>query len=145
MSMIDAAAEAELVRAARAAQTAALARGDYDAVARHWTEDVTMRRALGHAVSGIAAARAALAPPAGGGAHIVYQRRAIQVEVSVRWPLAFEEGVWSGHPGSADAAPVIAGRYAAQWVKRDGAWLIRSEVFVALTCAGAGCDFDALP
>jgi hypothetical protein len=40
---------------------------------------------------------------------------------------------------------VIGGRYSAQWVKRDGRWLIRSEVFVALTCAGAGCEAAAVP
>ena len=40
---------------------------------------------------------------------------------------------------------VISGRYAAQWVQRDGRWLIRSELFVALHCADAGCSFMALP
>ena len=138
-------AEAAAVRAARAAQTAALAAGDYAEVARRWTADVTIRRALGHPLAGAEAARLALAPRAGAAPHIVYQRHARSVEVSARWPLAFEEGVWSGHPGSAATAPAISGRYAAQWVKRDGVWLIRSEVFVALDCAGDGCGFDALP
>ena len=36
--------------------------------------------------------------------------------------------------------PLIRGRYAAQWIKRDGRWLIRAEVFVALGCANAGCS-----
>ena len=40
---------------------------------------------------------------------------------------------------------VIGGRFSAQWVKRDGKWLIRSEVFVALSCAGVGCAAAALP
>jgi hypothetical protein len=40
---------------------------------------------------------------------------------------------------------VIGGRYSAQWVKRGGRWLIRSEVFVALTCDGAGCAAAAVP
>jgi hypothetical protein len=40
---------------------------------------------------------------------------------------------------------VIGGRYSVQWVKRDGRWLIRSEVFVALTCAGTGCASKAVP
>jgi hypothetical protein len=34
---------------------------------------------------------------------------------------------------------------AAQWVKRYGKWLIRFEVFVALTCADAGCKSVAVP
>ena len=63
----------------------------------------------------------------------MYQRESVTVEVSMHWPLAFEEGRWSGHPGNVEATPIIGGRYAAQWVKQDGRWLIRSEVFVALT------------
>jgi len=34
---------------------------------------------------------------------------------------------------------VIGGRYAAQWHRISGRWLIRSEVFVALTCSGDPC------
>lgn len=128
--------DAALIRAARAAQTAAIASGDLDAVAGFWTEDITVRRALGQSVSGVAQALAALTP--GGNAALVYQREAVSVEVSPHWPLAFEEGRWSGHPGSAQAAAVIGGRYAAQWAKQDGRWLIRAEVFVALTGTGPG-------
>jgi len=40
---------------------------------------------------------------------------------------------------AADGRPLVRGRYAAQWIKRDGRWLIRAEVFVALGCANAGC------
>lgn len=123
--------DAALIRAARAAQTAAIASGDFNTVARFWTEDITVRRALGQSVSGVAEALAALTPDSD--APLVYQREAVSVDVSPYWPLAFEEGRWSGHPGSVQAAPVIGGRYAAQWVKQDGRWLIRAEVFVALT------------
>jgi len=47
--------------------------------------------------------------------------------MSAAWPLAFEEGDWAGHLGSAAGPAVIGGRYAAQWVKRDGRWLIRER------------------
>ena len=40
---------------------------------------------------------------------------------------------------------VIGGPYSAQWVRREGRWLIRSELFVAVTCAGAGCGSRAVP
>jgi len=122
--------DAGLIRAARAAQTAAIASSDFEVVASFWTEDITVRRALGQSVNGVAEALAALTP--GSDAPLVYQREAVSVEVSQHRPLAFEEGRWSGHPGSAQAAPVIGGRYAAQWVKQDGRWLISAEIFVAL-------------
>jgi ketosteroid isomerase-like protein len=137
--------DAEIIRAARTAQTQALAKDDVATVAKYWTPDITIRRALGQTVDGVDAARKVIEPTGNMTNRIVYQREAVSVEVSPNWPLAYEEGRWSGHPGSVDAAPIIGGRYSAQWVKRDGKWLIRSEVFVALTCAGAGCKAAAVP
>lgn len=146
-------ADAQAVRTARAAQNDAIAAGDLDAVTAFWTEDVTVRRALGSPVVGRDAARAAFEPPTGvppiGAAtttpRIVYRRIPHVVEVSTQWPLAFESGVWEGREGTAAGPVIIGGKFSAQWVKRDGRWLIRSEVFVALTCAGAGCSLVAVP
>jgi ketosteroid isomerase-like protein len=137
-------AEAD-IRTARATQNKAIADGDVDVAASIWTEDVTMRRGLGQAVIGRAGYREMLLSSSSGQNPVVYQRVAVSVNVSDRWPLAYEEGRWAGHAGDADGQAVIAGRYAAQWVQRDGRWLIRSEVFVALTCEGEGCLFEALP
>ena len=133
------------IRTARATQTKAMADRDLDAVATFWSEDVTMRRALGHAVNGRSEYRSMLRSAGSERNPIIYQRAAVTVEVSRRWPLAYEEGQWSGHIGDVDRPAAMAGRYAAQWVKRDGRWLIRSEVFVALTCDGDGCSYEALP
>jgi ketosteroid isomerase-like protein len=137
-------AEAD-IRTARATQNKAIADGDVDVAASIWTDDVTMRRGLGQAVIGRAGYREMLLSSSSGQNPVVYQRVAVSVNVSDRWPLAYEEGRWAGHAGDADGQAVIAGRYAAQWVQRDGRWLIRSEVFVALTCEGEGCLFEALP
>jgi ketosteroid isomerase-like protein len=139
------AADRTALREARIAQNRAIAAGDLDRVASFWTDDVTVRRALGQPLSGRAAARQALEPPAAPGSRVVYQRNATAFDVSAHWPLAFETGRWEGHSGSASGPTVIGGRYSAQWVKRDGRWLIRSEVFVALSCAGAGCESAAVP
>ena len=139
------AADRAALRNARLAQNRAIAAGDLDRVASFWTDDVTVRRALGQPLSGRAAARQALEPPATPGSRVVYQCNATAFDVSPHWPLAFETGTWQGHSGTVSGPAVIGGRYSAQWVKRDGKWLIRSEVFVALTCAGAGCDSAAVP
>ena len=87
----------------------------------------------------------ALEPAGPAASRLVYQRLTEDVTVSAKWPLAFETGRWEGRLGTPGGPVVIAGRFSAQWVKRDGQWLIRSEVFVALTCSGAGCDAVAVP
>ena len=138
-------ADQTAIRDARAAQNSAIAAGDLDRAASFWTEDVTVRRALGQALSGRDAARKALEPTAAPGSGLVYQRLTKDVEVSPKWPLAFETGTWEGHVGTLTGAVVIGGRFSAQWVKRGGQWLIRSEVFVALTCSGSGCESAVVP
>jgi uncharacterized protein (TIGR02246 family) len=138
-------ADQRAIRAVRVAQNEAIAAGDLDRVASFWTEDVTVRRALGQPLAGRTAARQALEPPATPGPRLVYQRLTKDVEVSPKWPLAFETGTWEGHLDTITGPTVIGGRYSAQWVKRGDRWLIRSEVFVALTCAGVGCEVAALP
>jgi ketosteroid isomerase-like protein len=135
------------IRESRVLQTQALAKNDLDTVVKYWDPAITIRRALGHPVDGAQAARKLLepAPNQNPATTVVFQREATSVTVSPHWPLAFEEGRWSGHVGSASAKPILSGKYAAQWVKRDGIWLIRSEVFVALDCADAGCKAAVLP
>lgn len=135
------------IKESRRLQTMALAKGDLDTVVKYWDPAITIRRALGHPVDGAQAARKLLEPSAtqNPATAIVFQREATSVTVSSNWPLAYEEGKWSGHVGTADSKPIMTGKYAAQWVKRDGVWLIRSEVFVAIDCADAGCKATALP
>ena len=139
-------ADEAAIRLARITQTKALAANDLDRVVSYWTGDITIRRALGQPVTGAVEARKVLEPAAPSASPpVIYQRESVSVLASSNWPLAYEEGRWSGHVGSADAPPILGGRYSAQWVKRDGKWLIRSEVFVALTCAEAACKFPAVP
>jgi ketosteroid isomerase-like protein len=135
------------IREARRVQTQALARDDLDTVVKHWAPEITIRRALGQPVEGAAAARKLLEPNpnANPATRVVFQREAVSVSVSGHWPLAYEEGRWSGHVGAASGPVIMSGRYAAQWVKREGRWLIRSEIFVAIDCSGAGCAAQALP
>ena len=128
--------EAAEVRAARAAQNVALAKHDLDRVASFWTDDIVIRSGLGRVIESKTAYKNAFA----GDSDLVYNREPDRVDVSNndKWPLAFESGIWTARVGGS-GPPIIRGRYAAQWIKRNGKWLIRSEVFVALTCSGKGC------
>jgi uncharacterized protein (TIGR02246 family) len=129
--------EAAAVRAVRAAQNSAIAQHDIDRAASFWTDDVVIRSALGRVIQGRANYRSVMSADS----VTVYRRDPERVDVSGndRWPLAFESGTWTGR-GARDGRPLLRGRYAAQWVKRDGRWLIRAEVFVALGCSGTGCS-----
>jgi ketosteroid isomerase-like protein len=138
--------EAQAVRTARLRQNAAIASHDLDAVAAGWTEDVTICRALGTQVAGKAAYRQLFETDDPASADtLVYERIPADVEVSPVWNLAFETGTWTGRDHGGKGAALIRGRYSAQWVKRDGRWLIRAEVFVALAGEGPGLKFKAVP
>ncbi len=135
----------QAILGARAAQNAAMLSGNLDSVASFWTEDVTIRRGLGIPQSGRAEYRKIMEVSGNADSAILYQREPSEVEVGGAWPLAFETGTWKGFLKSDPQHPTITGRYSAQWVKRGRRWLIRSEVFVALECAGSGCASKALP
>jgi ketosteroid isomerase-like protein len=133
------------IREARIAQNRAIAVSDLASVERFWTEDVTVRRALGIPVAGRAEARKAFEITGPRDSTVIYQRTTTAVELSIAWPLAFETGTWTGQLRDLFGPTVISGRFSAQWVKRDGHWLIRSEVFVPLACGGVGCTYRAVP
>jgi len=136
--------DAREIRTARRAQNAAMAAGEVDRAATWWTDDVAIRRGLGAPVSGLAAYKAILERAPVSDTALVYDRSTTGVTVSDHWPLAFETGMWVARRGGKGMA-LITGQYSAQWVKRDGKWLIRAEVFVALKCARAGCESKAIP
>ena len=134
------------VKAARLAQNAAIASHKVDEIASYWTDDVTICRGLGFQLAGKVAYRKLFeADDPTSPEQIVYQRIPASVDVATTWPLAFETGTWQGHRGAASGPVVIQGRYSAQWVNRGGHWLIRSEVFVALSGSGPGLQMTAVP
>ena len=140
-SLVD---EAEMVRQARLYQNNAMAIGNIEAAASFWTEDVTLRRGLGASIIGKEAYRALLDSSPNENS-LIYVREPDLIDISPHWPLGFESGTWTARRGSLDGPIAITGRYSAQWVKRDGYWLIRSEVFVALTCTDLTSSWPALP
>ena len=139
------AGDEEAVRAARARQNRAIAEGRIDEIASFWTDDVTICRGLGGQTAGKAAYRKLFEDDVSTPERLVFVRETSSIEVSARWPLAFETGIWSGRRGGVDGPVVISGRYSAHWVKRGEHWLIRAEVFVALEADSVGRDMKAVP
>jgi hypothetical protein len=54
-----------------------------------------------------------------------------EVIVNPNTKLAWETGTWKGYYENSDE-PVVGGKYAAQWTKASGTWLIQSQLFVTL-------------
>ena len=132
--------ERAAVRAARLAQNDAIARRDLARVASYWAPDVSIRAGLGRAITGRQAYLAAFAADSS----LRYERIPTEIVVSEHWPVAYEQGRWTGRlASSAGDAPLLSGRYSAQWLKSGGRWLIRSEVFVAIDCSGEACRWPA--
>ena len=144
VSMNAQVSDTALIRRARLAQNDAMARGDTAATASYWTDDVIIRRGLGAAGIGRAEYLRIVGTDRSDTA-VVYTREPTDIDVSAAWPLAFETGTWRANVGSPEGPRIITGRYSAQWVKRNGHWLIRSEVFVALRCENVGCKSVAVP
>lgn len=136
--------DVDVVRQARMDQNDAMASGDIERVASFWTDDITLRRGLGASLVGKDVYRA-LMDAAPNEESVIYVREPDLIEVSPNWPLAFECGTWTARRGGPNNPPLISGRYSAQWVKWEGRWLIRSELFVALTCSDAACAWPVSP
>lgn len=127
--------DADTIREFRRAHNAAIARGDYAAIAGLFAEDITVRAGLGRALTGRQAYRDAFIADSA----MTYLRTPDEVTVSSKWPIAYERGHWTGAPRNTDAS--LSGQYSAQWIKLRGKWFIRSEVFVALWCTGQACNW----
>jgi hypothetical protein len=86
------------IRTARGEQNAAMETGNADLAATWWTEDITIRRALGQDVHGRTAYRQILIPTGNRDSSLVYQRDPESIEVSAHFPQCregspFEHGV----------------------------------------------------
>ena len=128
MTLASLGANEREILSARQSQNQAIAAFDADRVAGFWTDDVELRRGLGQLVLGRAAYRQLFVESGNRDSALVYQREPSHIESSPTWPLAFESGTWEAHVGRIDGPVVIRGQYGAQWVKRDGRWLIRSLI-----------------
>ena len=134
----QAASDQALIRQARAASNQAIARHDVPGVLAFLADEFQVsasngsfmrRKEMGDAFTGrFAEFRDA-----------VYVRTPETVEVNPAGTVAAETGTWTGSWTTPGGPFRTGGRYAASWRKVDGKWLIHSELFVPLFCAGPGC------
>jgi len=130
--------DAMIIRAARLAQNQAIRGRYFDSAAAFWLPNVVVSAGLGLAFQGREVYQRAFVLDSA----ITYNREPDSITVSPNWPLAWEQGRWTGRP-HAGGEPVISGQYSAMWMKVGNRWLIRSELFVATNCAQLACAWPA--
>ncbi|MFN1834942.1 YybH family protein [Balneola sp. MJW-20] len=97
------------------------------------TEDVLITTGNGSLISGKQELRDYVnAAGATDGERMFWIRTPDEVVVNKSRGLAWETGTWKGYSEADDRRSVIGGKYSAQWVKEEGKWLIRSQLFVTL-------------
>lgn len=55
-----------------------------------------------------------------------------EIDVHAETGLAWERGTWKGYTPESGQKSVTGGKYAAQWIKQNGAWKVNSELFVKM-------------
>lgn len=131
--------DAERIRALRAQSNAAIARHDVPAILSFLDDEFHVTAGSGTMFQGVDEMGDAFARQFAEFSDVKYVRTIESIEISASAPLAAEVGTWVG-TWTTPAGPLrTGGRYSASWRKRDGEWVIRSELFVTLFCEGTGC------
>lgn len=66
-----------------------------------------------------------------------YVRETDSISISNSNPLAAEHGHWTGRFRQPDGIQELKGVYLSMWRRTEAGWMIRSELFVTLSCTGS--------
>lgn len=136
--------EVETIREARLAQNQAIREKDLNAIAEVLEPDVHVTSGIGIHIVGRDAYRRAYEDDFEVLDDVIYTRTPDEIEIStvdtgLAERIAAESGTWTGSFVTPRGPAQMRGVYSAMWRKRSGQWRINSEIFVSLTCSGAGC------
>ena len=120
----------QLIRAVRLASNQALKAYDHAAELSCLTDEVLIATGSGTLLAGKEALRNYI--ESFGESKMYWVRTTGEIQVNEAKGLAWEQGTWKGYDPDRGEAPVVGGRYAAQWTKASGTWRINSELFVTL-------------
>ncbi len=130
------------IKALRRASNAAIAAGDAGAVVAQMADDMVLTTGASEKITGPADIQAAFEAVWAAHPDAVYIRTPKSVKISRSGstvPLAWEDGSWVGRWVEDGGAVEYSGLYSAGWRKGPLGWQLHSELFVTLTCKGAGC------
>jgi ketosteroid isomerase-like protein len=115
------------IKSDRAASNEAIAKHDVNGISKFWLDDFVQVIGRGTYETGkenIAASWEALF---NGNPQVSYVRNPEEIIISDNDTLAWERGKWIGiHSYSK------GGNYVAMWIKRNGNWMVKAELFVSL-------------
>jgi ketosteroid isomerase-like protein len=116
-----------IIKQNRAASNAAIAKHDIDGISKYWLDDFVQVIGRGTYETGKENITASWQALFNSNAQVSYIRNPEEIIISDNDTLAWENGKWIGiHTYSK------GGNYAAMWIKRNGTWLLKAELFVSL-------------
>ncbi|HUZ59562.1 MAG TPA: hypothetical protein VMU83_12345 [Hanamia sp.] len=115
------------IKSCRVASNNAIARHDVDGIAKYWLHDFVQIIGRGVYQTGKDSIVASWKTLFKSNPQIGYVRNPNEIVVSDNDTLAWENGKWIGiHSYSK------GGNYAAMWIRRNGTWMLKAELFVSL-------------
>jgi ketosteroid isomerase-like protein len=115
------------IKSCRAASNDAIARHDVDGIAKYWLDDFVQIIGRGVYQTGKDSIVASWKTLFKNSAQVSYVRNPNEIVVSDNDTLAWERGKWIGiHSYSK------GGNYAAMWIKRNGTWMLKAELYASL-------------
>ena len=115
------------IRSNRAASNDAIAKHDVNGIAKYWLNDFVQVIGRGIYQTGKDSIMASWKALFAGDPQVSYIRNPEEIVKSDNDSLAWERGKWIGiHSYSK------GGNYAAMWIKRNGNWMLKAELFVSL-------------
>jgi ketosteroid isomerase-like protein len=120
-------ADIEMIKSYRASSNAAIAAHNVNGISKFWLDDFVQVIGRGTYQTGkenIAASWKALFDS---NAQVSYVRNPEEIIISDNDTLAWENGKWIGVNTYSKG-----GNYAAMWIKRNGVWMLKAELFVSL-------------
>ena len=126
-----------LIREARAASNAAIARHDLAGIAALWMENVHVTPSTSAFTDGRAENQRRMGEQFQRRPDTIYIRTPTMIDVYMQWSVASERGEWIGRWTEPDGATEIGGTYLVQWRKVEGGWRIQSELYVPTHCKGS--------
>jgi ketosteroid isomerase-like protein len=115
------------IKSCRAASNDAIARHDVDGIAKYWLDDFVQIIGRGVYQTGKDSIVASWKTLFKKSPQVSYVRNPNEIVVSDNDTMAWERGKWIGiHSYSK------GGNYAAMWIKRNGTWMLKAELYVSL-------------